>query len=789
MGREKMQQRLMMLDVIRYLLITTFVKFILVLMNNVIKIIEFIIGRTIYEITTKNILSKCSQKVTKSLVESQIKDTLLQYVFGLQKACSVDKISFAGRLLLVDGIRKNMERYAEFESIREIRPSISNVRFEKPVFIVTLPRTGSTFLHCLMAEDKRWWAPPLWQFCFPFPQPNCPEGVSEEERKNLMSCNLRRKTLEILIRVAFTDPLAWKAHPNHPEEPEDVNMLLENQLISWERMNMFEAMTDYRLWLLNRPKSFWKETYEKMKFQLQYIGANNGLQKGNRPLLMHHVPLVHMDALLEVFPDASFITIHRQPEKVVSSSASLYYLYSPVYRKRNKLASGRIVVEQLKNAIDTLVRMRDDFPNVKFVDIPFNRFVTDQKNVVKHIYENLQVPLTDGVVKAQALYSQEHRQHKHGVHKHSIEDFGISKEKVQEIFKNYYSKFNEYFTGMFCKWKIIGSQNSLIRLHIKTIDLSFAPRKGCDANLDSLSVSDVVNGEVRSLGTFCKDSNPKYVLSYSNQLIIELRTKIGRVFENLIGVILDFEEISKNSTCLPNWIHIDQNCYYLPKVKDTFKFADSQKFCGYNKANLVKFDSREELDIVKNKILNDPDFKRDLEKIYQGNYEISSIKFWIGLNDLSKIGKLEWLDKSTSDFFDGEDDSNRNNRCVAMVLKRPLNKLLDISWRRQFCDYVSNPDKARPLCKRGTLAEHETILSVPKLQEERSSPESFKWWIIVLVAVLVILIISALVVVCIKYNRSTIKRSTRQPTTSSQNRMGGESPPPSYREALRNCPN
>lgn len=242
----------MMLDVIRYLFIKTFVKFIFILLNNIVNIIETMIGGSIYEITTKNILSRCSGTTKNILGESKIKDTLIQYVVGLQKANTKEQISFAGRLLLVKGIQQNMERYAEFERIHQLQPSISNVLFNRPVFIITLPRTGSTFLHCLLAEDKRWWCPPLWQFSFPFPQPKFPKGESEKERIDLMSYNIKKKTLEILIRVAFTDPLAWKAHPNHPEEPEDVNMLLESQLISWERMNVFESMNDYRNWLLNR---------------------------------------------------------------------------------------------------------------------------------------------------------------------------------------------------------------------------------------------------------------------------------------------------------------------------------------------------------------------------------------------------------------------------------------------------------------------------------------------------------------------------------------------------------
>lgn len=50
-------------------------------------------------------------------------------------------------------------------------PSIKNVPLKRPVFIVTLMRTGSTFLHCLMDQDQRWRCPRLWELevCGPSP--------------------------------------------------------------------------------------------------------------------------------------------------------------------------------------------------------------------------------------------------------------------------------------------------------------------------------------------------------------------------------------------------------------------------------------------------------------------------------------------------------------------------------------------------------------------------------------------------------------------------------------------
>jgi len=58
------------------------------------------------------------------------------------------------RLRLIDAWKKNAEE-------------IASVRIKRPVFIVGMPRSGSTYLHELLSENPGYRAPRVWEVMFP----------------------------------------------------------------------------------------------------------------------------------------------------------------------------------------------------------------------------------------------------------------------------------------------------------------------------------------------------------------------------------------------------------------------------------------------------------------------------------------------------------------------------------------------------------------------------------------------------------------------------------------------
>jgi hypothetical protein len=55
---------------------------------------------------------------------------------------------------------------------RKRRPEISNQVIDRPIFVVGLPRAGTTYLHTLISRNPATLAPLHWQLLAPSPPPN-----------------------------------------------------------------------------------------------------------------------------------------------------------------------------------------------------------------------------------------------------------------------------------------------------------------------------------------------------------------------------------------------------------------------------------------------------------------------------------------------------------------------------------------------------------------------------------------------------------------------------------------
>ena len=71
------------------------------------------------------------------------------------------------------------------------RPDILAQPIERPIFIAGLPRSGTTFLHTLLAQDLANLVPRVWQLIHPYPLDDPPSG--RDRRPQRVSRQLYRE--------------------------------------------------------------------------------------------------------------------------------------------------------------------------------------------------------------------------------------------------------------------------------------------------------------------------------------------------------------------------------------------------------------------------------------------------------------------------------------------------------------------------------------------------------------------------------------------------------------------
>ena len=80
-------------------------------------------------------------------------------------------LSAMGRIIARQDILRLLSNRLQFIDIFKHHPEIAEQEITAPVFILGMPRTGTTSLHELMALDPQFRVPLTWEVAHPFPPP------------------------------------------------------------------------------------------------------------------------------------------------------------------------------------------------------------------------------------------------------------------------------------------------------------------------------------------------------------------------------------------------------------------------------------------------------------------------------------------------------------------------------------------------------------------------------------------------------------------------------------------
>jgi sulfotransferase family protein len=253
---------------------------------------------------------------------------------------------------------------------------------ERPIFITGIPRSGSTFLHELLAEDPENRAPRVWEVMFPIPTGSRrPNGVDPRVQK-------AKACLWWFRRLA---PGADSVYPIRAWTPQECVAIHSYTLLSEEFVSTGHVPT-YEAFLHAADLG---PTYRWQRRFLQHLQTGCSHR---RWILKSPDHVYSLDKLLTVFPDAAIIQTHRNPVEVVKSQIQLTKVLEAMFarpREREQLALSE--ARKIEQIVDYITRFRDAYPNVarQFIDVTYGELASDPLAVVRRIYERLDIRLTE----------------------------------------------------------------------------------------------------------------------------------------------------------------------------------------------------------------------------------------------------------------------------------------------------------------------------------------------------------------------------------------------------------
>jgi len=287
-----------------------------------------------------------------------------------------------GRFLMRVHLRDLLEtRLRLVQAWRERSATLEASAIQRPIFITGMPRSGSTFLHELLAEDPENRAPRVWEVMFPVAVRCQPSKIGPRQRKAAAS-------LWWFRRLA---PGADSVYPMRAWSPHECvaihsYTLLSQEFVSISRIPAYEAFL--------RAADL-GPTYRWQKRFLQHLQA--GCSK-RRWVLKSPDHVYGLDKLLTVFPDAAIIQTHRNPVDVLRSQIQLTGVLERMFARPGDREQFRIrEARKVGQISDCITRFRDTRPEVagQFIDVTYRELVSDPLEVVKRIYERLNLRLTE----------------------------------------------------------------------------------------------------------------------------------------------------------------------------------------------------------------------------------------------------------------------------------------------------------------------------------------------------------------------------------------------------------
>ena len=344
---------------------------------------------------------------------------------ALREEASLSPAGHFAQCTLLTGLLRN--RLLIEDRIRR-RPEILDSEIRTPIVICGLPRTGTTHLHNLMSVDPRLRSLPYWESLEPV--------LADRERPPVGEPDPRlARTAQALWLVDAAMPHFKRMHEMTVDHVHE-----EIQLLAIDFSSMlFETIAPMPTWRDYYRTHDQRSSYAYLRRILQVLQSERG---GHRWLLKSPQHLEQFPALLETFPDATFVITHRDPVAVTASMTTMLAYAARMAQSRVDLAAlGRCWAERLEQMLGACVSDRDILPSDRSIDVRFDEFMTDDLAMVERVYATADEALTAEVRANMAAFVAEHPRGRHGGVLYDLGQFGLDRDERRKALTFYSERF------------------------------------------------------------------------------------------------------------------------------------------------------------------------------------------------------------------------------------------------------------------------------------------------------------------------------------------------------------
>jgi len=315
------------------------------------------------------------------------------------------RLNVIGKLALKNDVVRILCNRLLLARDRQLYPEIAKQEIHEPLFIVGLPRSGTTLLHTLLAADSAHRAPLTWEVMSPSP----PSAQGRQQRI--------RSAARDLSMLRWLSPTFESVHATGAELPQECVSLISPTFLSDQFDTMYN-IPSYRAWF------FRQDLHPAYAYHRRFLQHLQLRKSAERWVLKAPAHMFAAPALLSTYPDAKFVQLHRDPIEAVASVSSLVTILRRVFSDSvDPIQVGRDAMVYWSDAVKTFMRVRDQLPSDRICDLHYDEVRRDPIAATKRVYKFFGWQLKAEIEKRMRTVLAE--QSSNGVHRYSADYFQL----------------------------------------------------------------------------------------------------------------------------------------------------------------------------------------------------------------------------------------------------------------------------------------------------------------------------------------------------------------------------